>query len=116
MNTTIRALGGFCLFSICVLGASAQERGGISGTVADPSGASVAKASVKVTNIARGETIVLESTASGLYTAVNLIPGTYEVRVEAPGFSTVIKNGIDVKVAEVVRVDVLMKVGSVADV
>jgi hypothetical protein len=103
--------------TLLVLGISAvaQERGGITGTITDSTGASLAHASVKVTNLARGETVSLESTTTGQYTASNLIPGTYQVRVEAPGFNASVLTGVDVKVAEVTRVDVQVKVGNVAE-
>src|SRR5438093_13462823 len=54
--------------------ALAQDRGGITGTVSDPSGAGIPDASVKVTNIARGEAVELRSTTVGRYSASNLIP------------------------------------------
>src|SRR5262245_56034521 len=98
-----------------VVGASvwvhAKDRGGISWTVTEASGAAVVKASVRVTNVARGETVQLETTTSGQYTASNLIPGTYEVRVEAQGFGASLTKGVDVRVAEVTRADVLLRVG-----
>lgn len=93
----------------------AQDRGSITGTVTDTSGAALARASVLVTNTARGETINLESTTTGQYSASNLIPGTYEVRVEASGFAQSIFKGIDVKVAEVTRLDVRLKLGNIAE-
>ena len=97
------------------LAVTAPGPGRSTGTVTDASGAAVAKASVKVTNVARGETVQLETTTSGQYTASNLIPGTYEVRVEALGFGASLTKGIDVRVAEVTRADALLKVGNVAE-
>lgn len=93
----------------------AQDRGGITGTVTDTSGAAISRATVVVTNLARGESVKVETTSSGQYSASNLIPGNYKLRVEAPGFGASLTNGIDVKVAEVTRVDVHLKVGDVAE-
>src|SRR5216117_2752334 len=73
----------------------AQDRGGITGTVSDPSGAGIPDASVKVTNIGRGEAIELRSTTVGLYSASNLIPGIYAVTVTVPGFRTSTLTGIE---------------------
>ena len=106
-----------CLLFLFSLLASAQERGGITGTVTDPSGASLAHADVKVTNVARGETITLQRPHGfrEQYTAVNLIPGIYSVRVESAGFRPSVHTGIEVKVADVSRVDVQMQVGGVSE-
>lgn len=117
----MKKLGPQILFGLFIallasVAAQAQDRGGITGTVTDPSGASLSGAVIKVTNLARAETISLASTASGQYTAVNLIPGIYEVRVEVPGFRPSVLTGVEVKVDEVARVDVQLKVGNVAEV
>jgi hypothetical protein len=89
---------------------------GITGTVTDPGGASLCGAVIKVTNLARAETISLASTASGQYMAVNLIPGIYEVRADVPGFRPSVLTGVEVKVDEMARVDVQLKVGNGAEV
>ena len=91
----------------------AQDRGGITGTVSDPSGAGIPDASVKVTNIGRGEAIELRSTTVGLYSASNLIPGTYTVTVTVPSFRTSTLTGIEVRVGEITRADVQLQVGEI---
>jgi Carboxypeptidase regulatory-like domain/TonB-dependent Receptor Plug Domain len=111
-----KVLFGLLLVLLASVAVQAQDRGGITGTVTDPSGASLSGAVIKVTNLARAETISLASTASCQYTAVNLIPGIYEVRVEVPGFRPSVLTGVEVKVDEVARVDVQLKVGNVAEV
>src|SRR5438309_9856638 len=62
----------------------AQElRGKITGRVMDPNGAAVAGATVKVTDVARSTTTTFTTNADGLFDALYLLPGTYQVVVEA---------------------------------
>src|SRR5450631_4152422 len=60
----------------------------LSGTVSDPSGARVPKATVKLTNPELG--IVRTGTAStaGEFSLALLVQGTYTLQVSAPGFKT----------------------------
>jgi len=91
----------------------AQDRGGITGTVSDQSGAGIPNASVKVTNIGRGEAIELRTTTAGLYSGSNLIPGTYALTVMVPGFRTSTLTGIEVRVGEIARADVQLQVAEI---
>jgi hypothetical protein len=59
------------------------------GTVSDPSGAVVAEARVKISNIATGQLINLATNSSGVYNSGALVPGDYRVAVSAKGFSLV---------------------------
>ncbi len=95
---------------------SAQEAGGtIVGTVTDPSGAAVASASVIIKNVATGIERNSTTNADGVYTAPNLIPGTYEVTITSAGFSTVVVQGIGLLAGEKREVSVAMKLGQVSD-
>src|SRR6185312_11772171 len=86
------------LFLICLLTIStltllpawAQtiSTGSIQGTVTDPNGAVIPNAAVTITNKATGQAIKVTSSGSGTYTSGPLLPGSYEVRVEAQGFQT----------------------------
>src|SRR5258708_27253937 len=93
---------------------SAQEAGGtIVGTVTDPSGAAVASASVIIKNVATGIERNSTTNADGVYTAPNLIPGTYEVTITSAGFSTVVVQGIGLLAGEKSESSGCMKLGQV---
>lgn len=67
---------------------SAQVAGGtITGTITDSSGSLIPKAEVDITNRATGVTRTVTTNDDGLYTAPNLVPGEYDVKVSAPGFA-----------------------------
>ena len=61
--------------------------GEIRGTIQDPQGAVVAKASVTVTDVATGRIISKQTNDSGLFIASALLPGTYKVTIGASGFA-----------------------------
>ena len=68
---------------------SAQTfRGGIAGTVQDTTGAVVANAKISLIGTETGSKHETVSTSSGDYSFQDLPLGTYNVVVDAPGFST----------------------------
>src|ERR1700686_1974872 len=75
--------------------ARAQVAGGtLSGTVSDPNGGGVPKASVVITNVATGVDREVTTNSDGFYTAVNLVAGTYQLKVTATGFNPEETTGI----------------------
>jgi outer membrane receptor protein involved in Fe transport len=88
----------------------------ISGHVTDMSGAAVAGAKVAVKNVATGTVTELTSDAEGRYRAPEVIVGDYEVRVQAPGFETVVHPGVPASVGEESIVDVSLPVGQATQV
>lgn len=66
-----------------------QELGtaGLSGTVADASGAVVTGAKITIQNTATGAERETATTSAGIFVVPELAPGDYEVRVTAPGFA-----------------------------
>src|SRR5260370_29467364 len=73
---------------VSLLPIRAQESGGtILGVVTDPSGAAVANANVSIKNVATGVERSVPTNDDGVYVAPNLVPGGYEVRIDAAGFS-----------------------------
>ena len=68
--------------------------GGLTGHVADPSGAAVPEVSVKVTNLDTGEERSVVSTTDGTYLAASLAPGRYRVTVSKSGFKTISKEPV----------------------
>ena len=83
----------------------------LTGTVKDPSGGSIPNAQIAITDVATAVTRTVSSGGAGLYTAPNLLPGTYEIRVTAMGFSTVVQKGVTLTVGTQQVLDVTMQVG-----
>src|SRR5438067_9105090 len=113
-----RFLGGTALhlaiLAICTLSASAQiDRGAIVGRVMDASGAVVPNATVTVTNKATGGAVATSANASGEYQVLALIPGTYSVKVSAPGFESVLRDDVALHVQDRVSIEITLRVGSV---
>src|ERR1700686_1498936 len=75
-----------------------SDRGSVSGTVTDPSGATITGAKVTVTNAAMGTQNSTVTTGVGEYTVPELPAGIYSVTVVVRGFSTLVRNGITVSV------------------
>jgi hypothetical protein len=92
-----------------------SDRGTITGTVSDPTGAVIPGANIVVTNTetaARYETI---STETGNYTLTQLPSGLYQVTVELPGFKKYVRQGLTVQAAQIVRIDVGLEVGNATE-
>jgi hypothetical protein len=87
------------------------DRGGIVGTISDPTGARVPGAEVVVTNLSTNEAVKLTTDASGNYAANLLRIGTYSVAVSKEGFDKVVKPSVEVGVNQVLRVDLQLRVG-----
>ncbi len=87
LSSTVAA----CVLLWATFSAPAQEPTGIiSGTVTDTSGAVVPDVTITITNKATGAARTTAANAEGLYSAPALLPGEYEVRLERPGFRTVV--------------------------
>ncbi|HXC47164.1 MAG TPA: carboxypeptidase regulatory-like domain-containing protein [Candidatus Sulfotelmatobacter sp.] len=86
------------------------------GTVTDQSGGYVAGAPVAVTDVARGVTQNLITDSDGAYVALNLVAGTYSVRVEVKGFKVFERKNIQIEVGKDLRVDVVLQPGSATEV
>jgi hypothetical protein len=89
------------------------DTGGITGTVTDPSGAVVPRATITLTNNATGTTLSTQSTSTGTYSLSAIRPGSYTLRGEAPGFQAYIDNGLEVHVQNTLTVDIRLATGSV---
>jgi hypothetical protein len=93
---------------------SAQEtRGTIKGTVTDASNALVPKATVKLISVERGTTVTVESNEAGIYQVPYLLPGNYQMTVEASGFKKYVRENILLRVGDMLVVDVKMELGAI---
>ena len=101
-----------CLLGLYILSpAHAQVAAAISGTIEDPSGASVGGAKVTVTNSETGAARATTSDDSGHFSVLSLAPGPHEVRVEKTGFKAALHTGIHLDVAQQAVVNFKLEVG-----
>jgi hypothetical protein len=102
-------------FLTAVFAFGQTDRGTITGTVVDPSGAVLANAAVEARNGANGQVFTAASTATGNYTLPQLPAGTYELNVTAAGFKKYNRPGLDLAPTQTMRIDVSLEVGSAAE-
>jgi hypothetical protein len=109
----ILCLGGLLVLpDLLCLRTDAQVAGGtITGTVTDASQAAMPSARVTLKNVATGVTRAVATAAGGVYTSPHLTPGTYEMTVEAGGFTTQVRTDIAVTVGAKLVVNVAMEMG-----
>ncbi|SPE27139.1 TonB-dependent receptor plug [Candidatus Sulfotelmatomonas gaucii] len=89
------------------------DRGEVTGTVEDPSGAVVQNATIVLTNDDTNAKITSKSTATGTYVFDDIIPGKYTIQAEAPGFQRYLVHNVLVHVQQVATVDVKFATGNV---
>jgi hypothetical protein len=82
------------------------------GTVSDTTGAVVPSAAITITNTGTGQVRKLTSNDAGQYVATALPIGTYDVKVQASGFSLADTTGVVLNVGDRRRVDFDLKVGT----
>ncbi len=100
-----------CSFAIACTAFAQSDRGTITGTIADPAGAVVASAAIEVRNAETGAVYQSGSSATGNYT-VQVPTGTYELTVNVAGFKKYVRQNLVIPVAQTVRIDIGLEVGS----
>lgn len=94
---------------------SQGDRGTLTGTVTDSTGAAIPAATITVANSNTGFRQVAQSGAQGDY-RVSLIPiGTYAVTVEHPGFRNWVSDHVTININTTVSLDVQMTVGTASE-
>jgi hypothetical protein len=89
--------------------------GSISGTVTDPSGAVVSGATVTITSVERKTSDTVTTNESGLYVKERLLPGIYQVKIEATGFKQSLIPNVNVNIDTQTNVDATLETGAVSD-
>src|SRR5690242_11411525 len=72
----------------------------ISGTVIDPQGLALANATVTVREQSTGDSRTTTTDATGNFVFPALVPGTYQLQVEASGFKTLQQTGLQLSASE----------------
>jgi len=119
MNSLLPKLARIFAVSFClsislvfVQSMAAQEtRGTIRGTVTDPNKQAVFNATVTVIDPSRGTKVNLTTNGEGFFQATYLIPGIYQVVVEATGFKKAVRENVLLQIAGAVQIDIPLEIG-----
>ncbi len=84
--------------------------GEIRGTVTDPTGAAIPAVTITILNTDTGASKELSTNGSGIYDAVSILPGHYELTFTKSGFEKLVRSGIDLTVGTTM-VDAQLTVG-----
>jgi len=85
--------------------------GSVAGTIADPGGAVIPSAALKLVNLDTNEVRVQNTDDSGAYTFPALPPGRYRLEVEHPGFKRFVQEPIEVRVQQFITLNASLDVG-----
>jgi hypothetical protein len=111
----LRILSGIAFLLFSVVPIRAATGGSISGTVVDPSGATIPGASLKLVNMAQQTVYKTASDRQGSYSFPNLPVGHYDLCISANGFTGQRKTNLTVDTDSALRVDVALSVGARSD-
>jgi hypothetical protein len=113
----ITLAGGLMLALALAAGpAAAQDfRGAVSGTITDSTGGVLPGVTVTVTNTATGLSQNVVTDSKGFYEVLYLNAGVYAVTAELSGFKKSAQAGAEVRVGEVLRVDLSMATGAIEE-
>lgn len=86
--------------------------GTITGTVTDTTGATIAGATVIVTQLATNAAHTVTTTGSGMFAVPQLPPGDYSVRVDRASFKSWRQAHVDLSIDQIAQVEAKMEVGA----
>src|SRR5437899_5510134 len=101
--------------SVLSVGLSQETRSMLFGRVLDPQGSAVVGAMVGVKNIDTNIALTLRTNEQGYYEASLLLPGSYELTAEAPGFKKLVRRGVTLPVSSRLEIAMMLEVGGVAE-
>src|SRR5215831_1877622 len=105
----------FSLLFLSLSGLAQSDRGTITGTVSDPAGAVVANAPIQAKHLETGAVYEAATSATGNYTLSQLPTGTYELTISVEGFKNFVRQNLALPVAQTLRIDAKLEVGSNAE-
>jgi hypothetical protein len=109
-----RELAFLLLLAVCIpaiVVAQNTNSGEIRGIVTDPSGSVVPGVSVTILNTDNGTSKELTTNQAGIYDAVSILLGHYEITFNKPGFDKLVRQGINLEVG-LTTVDAQLTVGT----
>ena len=103
------------LSATIVVQAQTSTVGSINGTVRDPKGAAVPKATVEVKEERTGLSRTVTADENGIYSVLSLPAGVYTVSTAPQGFKKTINSGVELHVSENLVINLNVQVGQVSE-
>ena len=101
---------------VAAVGVWGQATTDLRGTVTDPSGAAVANANVTLKNVDTNLERKTVTTGDGSYGFHGILPGSYQLTIEAQGFKKYVRSGVTLYVNLPATIDVKLEIGAVSQV
>jgi hypothetical protein len=123
-GSTLAGLGRFVALTLMAVlvtlavprGADAQVLyGSLTGNVTDQSGGVAAGARVQVLNVGTNIAKTATTDERGAYLVSNLLPGDYDVTIDAAGFQPFVRKGLRIEATAVLRIDARLQVSGVTE-
>ena len=112
-----KVLAAISLAALLATSLSAQSiYGTFTGIVSDPTGAVVAKASIKLRDQQSGSQRETVTNSDGFYTFISVPPGTYQLTVVNSGFETYKQSDMALTGGDKLNANVVLKLGNTANV
>ena len=114
-NRTVAVRERLLALALLAAAPSLAQNAELSGLITDPTGLAVHGARVVVQRATTGATRSVSSNEQGEYSVPALLPGPYDIAVEANGVKSVHQNGVVVEVDQRARLDFALIVGSATE-
>jgi len=92
-----------------------ETRASLSGRVTDPTDAVMAGVRIRGAHTATGVSTETTTNQDGIYRLLYLLPGIYTVTAEAPGFKTLVREGIELRINDRLELNLTMEVGALGE-
>src|SRR5262245_36585230 len=102
---------GFFLLGLAATAGAQDPRGSISGRVTDHTGGVLPGVTVTATNVSTSVATATTTSREGTYSIPFLNPGNYRVMVELSGFKKIVREDVEVRVADKLSLDFGMEIG-----
>src|SRR5437899_2258031 len=104
----------FAALGLALLALGQTFTASLTGVIGDPAAAAILRATVNLRNIATGEPRRTISGEEGRYTFSQLLPGTYELTVETPGFKKFVAPNVSLLASQSAEINVTLELGDVS--
>jgi hypothetical protein len=96
-------------------GWSQEVTAAVTGSIIDPTGAGIVGANLAAKDIERGTVYTVQTNGVGVFHLPRVPVGTYDLKVGAPGFQTLVYRSLTLVLNQTARVDFQLKLGPAAE-